>query len=160
MPRGSFSSNFCPKLTGFFRTRASQQLIKCCQSPLTIVNWLVLMNLLEVFTNSWTFYQEALPKSCFISRVDSLLDNPWKLAATFEKLNQQIHFNLHCKGWLFLWGAYFCMGCDVVVVIKIAAYIHGAYFLWVLIVQILWKYLGTTSLGIKLLFTKRLGKWC
>ena len=33
-------------------------------------------------------------------------------------------------------GAYFCTGAykhDVVVVIKMDAYIHGAYFVWVLI---------------------------
>ena len=37
-------------------------------------------------------------------------------------------------------GAYFCMGaykCDVVVVIKMNAYIHGSYFVWVLIIPIL-----------------------
>ena len=46
-----------------------------------------------------------------------------------------------------MWGAYscmdayFCMGAykhDVVVVIKMGAYIHGAYFMWELIVPILW----------------------
>ena len=57
-----------------------------------------------------------------------------------------------------MWGACFCMGCDVVVVIKIGAYIHGAYFSWVLIIPILWKYFGTTSLGIKLLFTNKAWK--
>ena len=37
---------------------------------------------------------------------------------------------------LFVWGVYFCMGAykhNVVAVIKIGAYIHGAYFVWVLI---------------------------
>ena len=39
-----------------------------------------------------------------------------------------------------MWGAYLCMGtykCDVVVVIKMGTCIHGACFVWVLIVQIL-----------------------
>ena len=35
-------------------------------------------------------------------------------------------------GCLFMWGTYYCMGCDVVVVIKMGAYIHG-----VLIIPIL-----------------------
>ena len=33
-----------------------------------------------------------------------------------------------------MWGAYFCMGAykhDVVTVIKMGAFIHGAYLLWV-----------------------------
>ena len=52
-----------------------------------------------------------------------------KVAATFEKPNQQIYFQ---KGCLFMWGAYFCMGAykrDVVVVIKMGAYIHGVLIL-------------------------------
>ena len=62
------------------------------------------------------FYQEALPKLRFLSRVKSLLTRHWrKIAATFEKV-----------------GAYFCMGAykrDVVVVIKMGAYIHGVLIL-------------------------------
>ena len=60
------------------------------------------------------FYQEALPTFRLLSRVDSLLtigDRHWrKLAATSEK----------------------CMGAykrDVVVVIKMGAYIHGVLIL-------------------------------
>ena len=37
-----------------------------------------------------------------------------------------------CNGCLFMWGAYFCMGAykrDVVVVIKMGAYIHGVLIL-------------------------------
>ena len=57
------------------------------------------------------FYQEALPKFHFLSRVDSLLtirDRHWrKVAATFEKgesansLPFAVYFHM---------GAYFCMG--------------------------------------------------
>ena len=78
------------------------------------------------------FYQEALPKFRFLSRVDSLLtigDRHWrKVAATFEKaesansLSFAVHFHI---------GACFCMGVykrNVVVVIKIGAYIHGCLF--------------------------------
>ena len=39
-----------------------------------------------------------------------------------------------------MWGAYFCMGaykCDVVIVIKIDACIHGAYFVLVPTIPIL-----------------------
>ena len=39
-----------------------------------------------------------------------------------------------------MWGAYFCVGafkCDVVAEIKMAVNIHGAYFVWVLIILIL-----------------------
>ena len=56
-----------------------------------------------------------------------------------KKPNYQIQFRLH-GGRLFMWGAYLCMGtykCDVVVVIKMGTCIHGACFVWVLIVQIL-----------------------
>ena len=74
-------------------------------------------------------YQEALPKFWVVSRADSsptIGDGHWRmLAATLEKLHQQIHFPLRC---LFMWGAYFCMGAyihDVVVVIQMGAYIHG-----------------------------------
>ena len=67
------------------------------------------------------FYQEALP---------TMGDRHWrKVAATFEKaesansLPLAVHFHL---------GAYFCVGAykrDVVVVIKIGAYIHGVLIL-------------------------------
>ena len=56
------------------------------------------------------FYQEALLKLRFLSRVDSLLTRHWrKIAAMFEKV-----------------GAY---KRDVVVVIKMGAYIHGVLIL-------------------------------
>ena len=58
-------------------------------------------------------YQEALHK-CFLSCANSLItigERRWqKLAATFEKLNQQIHCCFHGNGGPFMWGAYFCMG--------------------------------------------------
>ena len=51
------------------------------------------------------------------------------------------HFCLRGNECLFMWGAYFCMGAynrDVLVVIKMGAYIHGgAYYLWVPIILIL-----------------------
>ena len=68
----------------------------------------------------------------FLCTVDSLVtigDRHWrKLAATFE--NQ---INKHSLPFVrlqvpFMWGAYFCMGTykrDVVVVIKVGAYIQG-----------------------------------
>ena len=85
------------------------------------------------------FYQEALPKFRFLSHVNNLLtigDRHWrKVATTFEKaesansLSFAVHFHM---------GAYFCMGVffsmgaykrDVVVVIKMGAYIHGVLIL-------------------------------
>ena len=45
-----------------------------------------------------------------------------------------------------MWGVYFCMGAykhNVVAVIKIGAFIHGAYFVRVLIISILWYSLIT-----------------
>ena len=78
------------------------------------------------------FYQEALPKFRFFSCVDSLLtigDRHWrKVAATFKKAESA---NSLLFAVYFHVGAYFCIGaykCDVVVVIKMGAYIH-----WVLI---------------------------
>ena len=78
------------------------------------------------------FYQEVLPKFRFLSHVDSLLtigDRHWrKVAVMFEKAESAnslpcaVHFHI---------GTYFCMGAykrDVVVVIKIGAYIHGCLF--------------------------------
>ena len=82
------------------------------------------------------FYQEALPKFRFLSRVDSLLtigDRHWrKVAATFEKAESANSLPFAQNGCLFMWGAYFCMGAykrDVVVVIKMGAYIHGVLIL-------------------------------
>ena len=46
-------------------------------------------------------------------------------------MNQQIHFHSCGNGWLFMWDAYFHMGAykyNVVVVIKMGAYIHGCLF--------------------------------
>ena len=54
-----------------------------------------------------------------------------KLAATFQMPNLQIHFSLRSNGCLFMWGVCFCVGayqCDVVVVIKMGAHIHGCLF--------------------------------
>ena len=83
------------------------------------------------------FYQEALPKFQFLSRVDSLLiigDTHWrKVAAMFEKAESANSLPFAWNGCLFMWGAYFCMGaykCDVVVVIKMGAYIHGLLILY------------------------------
>ena len=62
------------------------------------------------------FYQEALPKVRFLSRVDSLLtirDRQWQKLAMFEKPTQQIHMVMVP---LFV-GCLFCLGaykCDVV----------------------------------------------
>ena len=74
------------------------------------------------------FYQEASPKFWFLSCVDNLLTigyRHWrKVAATFEKAESanslpfMVHFHV---------GANFCMDAykrDVVVVIKMGAYIH------------------------------------
>ena len=79
------------------------------------------------------FYQEALPKFRFLSRVDSLLaigGRHWrKVAATFEKAESA---NLLPFTVPFHVGAYFCMDAykrDVVVVIKMGAYIHGGLIL-------------------------------
>ena len=78
------------------------------------------------------FYQEALPKFRFLSHVDSLLtigDRHWQeVAATFETAESANSLLFALNGCLFMWGAYFCMGAyklDVVVVIKMGAYIHG-----------------------------------
>ena len=76
---------------------------------------------------------EALLKFRFLSHVNSLLtigDRHWrKLAATLEKAESanSLPFAVH-----FHMGTYFCMGtykCDVVVVIKMGAYIHGVLIL-------------------------------
>ena len=48
-----------------------------------------------------------------------------------QKADQQIHFHFCGNGCLFMWGAYFHMSaykCDVVVVFKMGAYIHGFSF--------------------------------
>ena len=88
------------------------------------------------------FYQEALPEFQFLSGVDSLLtigDRHWrKVASTFEKAKAESANSLLFarNGHLFTWGAYFCMGGyqrDVVVVIKMGAYIHGC---WMLIIPL------------------------
>ena len=77
------------------------------------------------------FYQGALPKFWFLSRVDSLLtieDRLWrKVAATFEKAKSANSLPFAQNRCLFMWGAYFCMGAykrNVVVVIKMGAYNH------------------------------------
>ena len=82
------------------------------------------------------FYQEALPEFRFLFRVDSLLtigDRHWRKAATmFEKAESANSLLFALNGYLFMWGAYFCMGAykrNVVVVIKMGAYIHGVLIL-------------------------------
>ena len=76
------------------------------------------------------FYQKALTKFRFLSCVDSLLTigvRHWqKVAATFEKAKSANSLPFARN------GAYFCMGAykrDVVVVIKMGAYIHGVLIL-------------------------------
>ena len=74
------------------------------------------------------FYQEALLKFCVsIACLQVERDTGEELLRS-KKPNQQTHF---CLWHLFMWGAYFCMGAykpDVVVVVKIGAYIHGCLF--------------------------------
>ena len=77
------------------------------------------------------YYQEALPKFWFESRIDSLLtigDRHWqKVPATFEKAESAnsllfvVPFHVGYR-----MGAY---KHDVVVVIKMGAYIHGMHIL-------------------------------
>ena len=78
--------------------------------------------------------------ACLQSEID------WrKVAATIEKLNQQLHFCLHGTGAL--WGAYFCMGaykCNVVVVIKMGAYNHGVLILCGCLLS---QFYGTLAIG-------------
>ena len=97
------------------------------------------------------FYQEVLPKFRFLSRVDSLPtigDRHWrKVAATFEKAESANSLPFARNGCLFMWGAYFCMGAykrDVVVVIKMGAYIHGVL---ILCGYLLCQYYGTVILA-------------
>ena len=73
------------------------------------------------------FYREAFPKFWFVFHVDSLLtigDRHWR-----KLPNQQIHSICTVMGaFSFMWGTYFYMGahkCDVIVVIKMCAHIHG-----------------------------------
>ena len=82
------------------------------------------------------FYQEALPKFWFLSCIDSLLtirNRHWqKVATTFETAESANSHQLARNRYLFMWGGYFCMGAykrDVVVVIKMGAYIHGVLIL-------------------------------
>ena len=82
------------------------------------------------------FYQEALLKFQYLSCVDSLLtigDRHWrKVVAMFEKAKSANSLLFAWNGCLFMWGAYFCMGAykrNVVVVIKMDAYIHGVFIL-------------------------------
>ena len=66
------------------------------------------------------FYQEALPKFQFLSRVDSLLTiGDRHVAATFTKAESANSLLFARDRCLFMWGAYFCMG----------AYIHGVLIL-------------------------------
>ena len=79
------------------------------------------------------FYEEALPKFRFLARVNSLLtigNRHWRKVATmFEKAESA---NSLLFAVYFHMGAYFCIGAykrDVVVVIKMGAYIHGVLIL-------------------------------
>ena len=79
------------------------------------------------------FYHEALPKFRLLSHVNSLLtigDRHWrKVAAMFKKAESANSLPFVVPFYV---GAYFCMGaykCDVDVVIKISAYIHGVLIL-------------------------------
>ena len=50
----------------------------------------------------------------------------------FEKAKSANSLPFAQNGCLFMWGAYFCMAaykCDVVVVLKMGAYIHGVLIL-------------------------------
>ena len=82
-------------------------------------------------------YQEALPKFWVSSCVDSLLtirDRHWqKVVATFEKAESANSLLFAWNRCIFMWGAYLCMDAykHDVVVIKMGAYIHGVYFVWV-----------------------------
>ena len=78
------------------------------------------------------FYQKALAKFKFLSRVDSHClqaeIDTGEVAATFEKAESanSLPFVVY-----FHMGAYFCMGAykrNVVVIIKMSAYIHGCLF--------------------------------
>ena len=78
------------------------------------------------------FYQEAL-------RVDNLLTiggRHWrKVATTFETAESANSLPFAWNRYLFIWGAYFCMGAykrNVIVVIKMGAYIHGVLILCIL----------------------------
>ena len=78
------------------------------------------------------FYQEALPKFWFLSHIDNLLtigDRHWrKVAAMFKKATSANSLPFARNWCFFMWGAYFCMAAykrDVVVVLKMGAYIHG-----------------------------------
>ena len=54
------------------------------------------------------------------------------LVATFEKAESANSLLCTWNGYLFMWGAYFCMGAykrDVVAEIKVGAYIHGVLIL-------------------------------
>ena len=89
------------------------------------------MQMLELVYQMDIFYQEALHKFLLLPRANSLVTisdgHRQRLAAMFQKSNQQIHSCLCGNGCLFMWGAYICMdaykNCDVVVVIKMSAYL-------------------------------------
>ena len=86
------------------------------------------------------FYQEALPKFWVASRVDSLLtngDRHWRKLAAIRLKSRISNFTSVYTLTGFMWGAYFCMGAykrNVVVVIKIGAYIHGVLIFYGLVI--------------------------
>ena len=75
------------------------------------------------------FYQKALPKFWFVSCVDSLLtigDRHWrKIAAMFK--NAKFTSICTVTGAFFVWVLNY--KCNVFVVIKMGAYIHGVLIL-------------------------------
>ena len=92
------------------------------------------------------FYQDALPKfwlypvsiACLQSEIDIGKNYPLHSKQPTQQIN--INFSLRGNWCLFMWGACFCMGaykCNVVVVIKLGAYIHGASFLWMPIILVI-----------------------
>ena len=67
----------------------------------------------------------------------------------FEKAKLANSLPFARNGRLFMWGAYFCMGAykrDVVVVIKMGAYIHGVLILCGCLLYGITCYLGTTTI--------------
>ena len=66
----------------------------------------------------------------------------------FEKAKSANSLPFARDGCLFMWGAYFRMGaykCDVVVVIKMGAYIHGVLILCGCLLS---RFYGTLSLSL------------
>ena len=122
-------------------SRHGLHLINHCQPLPTEVKHFELMNLSEVFANSWIYFIKRSCQYVTFYLHDSLLTIRdkywWKLAAMFEKLNQQVMQ----KGSPFMSGAYLCV-YKVWVLInamwmlksKKCLYSWGACFVWVHII--------------------------